>query len=43
MSRPMLVAELICWVTETKATPCRSKTSTILAKSGSERDKRSTL
>jgi hypothetical protein len=39
----MLVVVLNCCVTETKLTPCASKTSTILAKSASERVSRSTL
>ena len=43
VSRPMEVVVLNCWVTETKETPLRSKISTILAKSDSERVSRSTL
>jgi len=39
----MLVAVLNCWVTETNATLWRSNTSMILAKSSSERLRRSTL
>ena len=43
VSRPMLVVVLKAWVTETKRRRCASKTSTILAKSASERVRRSTL
>ena len=38
--RPMEVAVLNCWVTETKATRCWSKVSIILAKSSSDRLRR---
>jgi Resolvase, N terminal domain len=41
--RPIEVAVLNCWVTATNETPWASKTSTILAKSASERVSRSTL
>ena len=37
VSRPMLVVVLKAWVIETNETPCASNTSTILAKSESER------
>jgi hypothetical protein len=43
MSRPMDVALLICWVTETNDTWKRSNVSSILAKSSRERLRRSTL
>ena len=43
VSRPIEVVVLNCCVTETNDTPCASKTSTILAKSASERVSRSTL
>ena len=43
VSRPIEVVVLNCWVTETKDTPFLSKTSTILAKSASERVSRSIL
>ena len=43
VSRPMLVVVLKAWVIETNDTPCASNTSTILAKSESERVRRSTL
>ena len=43
VSRPIEVVVLNCWVTETKETPRASNTSTILAKSASERVSRSTL
>ena len=43
VSRPMLVVVLNDWVTETKVTSCRSKISTSLAKSISERLRRSIL
>jgi hypothetical protein len=43
VSRPMEVAVLKCWVTETKEAPWVSSTSTILAKPASERVSRSTL
>ena len=43
VSRPIEVVVLNCWVTETNDTPQRSNTSTILAKSPSERVSRSTL
>jgi hypothetical protein len=39
----MLVVVLNAWVTDTNDTPCASKTSTILAKSVSDRVNRSTL
>jgi hypothetical protein len=39
----MLLVVLNAWVTETNDTPCASKTSTILAKSASDRVSRSTL
>src|SRR5208282_5983479 len=41
--RPMLLVVLNAWVTDTNDTPCASKTSTILAKSASDRVSRSTL
>ena len=41
--RPMLDVVLKCWVTDTKDTSWRSKTSTILEKSSSDRLSRSTL
>ena len=40
--RPIEVVVLNCWVTETKDTPCRSNSSTSLAKSANERVRRST-
>jgi len=43
VSRPMLVVVLKACVMETNETPCASNTSTILAKSASERVRRSTL
>ena len=43
VSRPIDVVVLKLWVTETKVTSFRSKTSTSLAKSISERDRRSIL
>src|SRR5260221_3003034 len=43
VSRPMEVVVLNCWVTETKDTPWPSNSSTSLAKSASERVRRSTL
>ena len=43
VSRPMEVVVLKDWVTDTKVTPCFSKSSAILAKSASERVRRSTL
>ena len=43
VSRPMLVVVLKACVTETKVTPCASNTSTSLAKSVSERLRRSIL
>jgi hypothetical protein len=43
VSRPIEVVVLNCWVTETNDTPRLSNTSTILAKSPSERVSRSTL
>ena len=43
ISRPIEVAELICWVTALKLTPQRSNTSTMRAKSASERLSRSIL
>ena len=43
VSRPIEVVVLNDWVTDTKVTFCRSKTSTSFAKSMSERDKRSIL
>ena len=43
INRPIEVAELICWVTDTKDTPWRSNTSTILAKSARLRVRRSIL
>src|SRR5271166_2203725 len=43
VSRPMLVVVLKACVIETNETPCASNTSTILAKSESERVRRSTL
>jgi pimeloyl-ACP methyl ester carboxylesterase len=42
-SEKIEVVVLNCWVTETKDTPCRSNRSTSLAKSASERVRRSTL
>ena len=43
VSRPIDVVVLNCWVTETNDTPCASNNSTSLAKSASERVRRSTL
>ena len=43
VSLPMLVVVLNDWVTETKATPWASNSSTSLAKSVSDRVRRSTL
>src|SRR5213080_2750421 len=43
VSRPIEVVVLNCWVTETKDTWCRSKTSTMRAKSMSDRVTRSSL
>jgi hypothetical protein len=43
VSRPMEVAVLNCWVTETKETPWASKRFMIWAKSPIERESRSTL
>ena len=43
VSRPIEVVVLNCWVTETKETSCWSNNSTSLAKSASERVRRSTL
>ena len=43
VSRPIDVVVLNCWVTETNDTPCWSNNSTSLAKSASERVRRSTL
>ena len=43
VSRPIEVVVLNCWVTDTNETSCASNTSTILAKSASERVSRSTL
>ncbi len=43
VSRPMLVAVLKDWVTETKEQPAASSRSTSLAKSASERVSRSIL
>ena len=43
VSRPMLVVVLNDWVTDTQETPRASKVSTILAKSVSDRVRRSTL
>jgi hypothetical protein len=42
-NRPIEVAVLNCWVTETKETRCLSKVSIMRAKSSSERLRRSTL
>ena len=42
-SKSVDVVVLNCWVTETNETPAASKTSTILAKSASDRVRRSTL
>src|SRR5215467_6342542 len=41
--RPMEVVVLNCWVTDTKLAPCRSRASTMRAKSARERVSRSTL
>jgi hypothetical protein len=43
MRRPIEVVVLNCWVTETNETPCASNSSISLAKSASERVRRSTL
>ena len=43
VSRPIELAVLNCWVTETKLAPAASKTSTSFEKSVSERVSRSTL
>ena len=43
VSRPIECVVLNCWVTETKETPCASKTSTSFEKSISDRLRRSTL
>src|SRR6266446_7396571 len=43
VSRPIEVVVLNCWVTDTKDTLCRSNNSTSLAKSASDRVRRSTL
>ncbi|MEN9490677.1 MAG: hypothetical protein RJA63_1126 [Pseudomonadota bacterium] len=43
INRPIDVAELICWVTALKLTRWRSNTSTMRAKSASERDSRSIM
>ena len=43
INRPIEVVVLNCWVTETKDTPWRSKTSTILEKSARLRVRRSIL
>ena len=43
VSRPIELVVLNCWVTETNDTLCASNTSTILAKSPSDRVSRSTL
>jgi len=43
VKRPIEWVVLKCWVTETNETPWRSKDSMILAKSISERDRRSTV
>src|ERR1700739_4529136 len=43
VSRPVEVVVLNCWVTETKDTLCLSNSSTSLAKSATERVRRSTL
>src|SRR3989442_14556461 len=43
VSRPIEVVVLNCWVTDTKDTLCRSNSSTSLAKSASDRVRRSTL
>ena len=43
VSRPIDVVVLNCWVTETNDTEWRSNNSTSLAKSASERVRRSTL
>ena len=43
VSRPIELVVLNCWVTETNETLCLSNTSTILAKSMSDRLRRSTL
>ena len=43
ISLPMDVVVLNCWVTETKDTPARSNTSTILEKSARLRVRRSIL
>src|SRR5258705_8946882 len=43
VSRPIEVVVLNCWVTETNETPWASNSSTNLAKSASDRVRRSTL
>ncbi len=43
ISRPIEVVVLNCWVTDTKETPWRSNTSTILEKSARLRVRRSIL
>jgi hypothetical protein len=43
ISRPMLEVVLKDWVIDTNDTPCSSNSSTSLAKSASERVRRSTL
>ena len=43
VNRPIEVVVLNCWVTDTKDTSCRSNSSTSLAKSASERVRRSIL
>ncbi|MCY1372172.1 hypothetical protein D9M69_593580 [compost metagenome] len=43
ISRPIEVVVLNCWVTDTKDTPWRSNTSTILEKSAKLRVRRSIL
>jgi hypothetical protein len=43
VSRPIEVVVLNCWVTDTKETDWASNSSTSLAKSASERVRRSTL
>src|SRR2546429_7595282 len=40
VNRPIEVVVLNCWVTETNDTPCRSNSSTSLAKSANERVRR---
>src|ERR1700692_3564297 len=43
VNRPIEVVVLNCWVTETNETPCASNSSTSLAKSASDRVRRSNL